>query len=408
MKQYLIKIKDKLQAFFALPFFRDFRTILVLWIILAIVDSVLKYQKSDNNFLIYRYVFWHAIEQLPLYIHYPLEFDDLNHYGPVFAYVIAPFAVMPHFLGLLFWNLSLALFLYVAIRRFPFTRYQQLFIMWFCTHDLLLCMMMQQFNIAVAAIIVIAFCLIESERDFTAAFFIMLGTFVKLLGIVALPFFFFSKHKQRLFWALLFWAVIMFVAPMLITSPQYIVNCYGEWYQALIDKNATNTLVWGAYDSMNNISTLGMVRRILNTPNYSDLWVLLPGLLLMAVAYFRVPQWKHLAFRETVLAAVLMFSVLFSTGSESTSFIIAFVGIGLWFVAVPWERSRFDIFLMVFAFLLGSLGASDLYPKAIREGFIHAYGLKALPCTIIWLKMCYEMLTRDYKNPQYDTVQQTI
>ena len=47
---------------------------------------------------------------------------------------------------------------------------------------------MQQFNIAVAAMILSSFFLIEKEKDGWAAFFIVLGTLVKLYGIVGLAF----------------------------------------------------------------------------------------------------------------------------------------------------------------------------------------------------------------------------
>ena len=45
---------------------------------------------------------------------------------------------------------------------------------------------MQQFNIAIAAIILSSFFLIEKEHEGWAAFFIVLGTLVKLYGIVGL------------------------------------------------------------------------------------------------------------------------------------------------------------------------------------------------------------------------------
>ena len=72
---------------------------------------------NHNNFLIFRGVFWHTIDQLPLFIHYPAEYGDMNHYGPLFSLVIAPFAVVPEWLGLIMWDVALALFLYVAIRN---------------------------------------------------------------------------------------------------------------------------------------------------------------------------------------------------------------------------------------------------------------------------------------------------
>ncbi len=72
-----------------------------------------------NNFLIFKYVFWHAWNQTSLYAQYPLEFFDSNHYGPFFSIIIAPFAVLPHPLGLFFWQVLMALALFVAIRKLP-------------------------------------------------------------------------------------------------------------------------------------------------------------------------------------------------------------------------------------------------------------------------------------------------
>lgn len=93
-----------------------------------------------------------------------------------------------------------------------------------------------------------------------------------------------------------------------------------------------------------------------------------------------------------------MFVVLFSTGSESSTYIIAFVGVALWFVAVPWKRSRWDIALMIFAFILTSLSPSDLFPKFIRKIYVQPYALKALPVVLIWFKLIYEMMVRNYSD----------
>ncbi len=48
---------------------------------------------SYNNYSIFKYTFWHLIESKSLYDHYPAEYWDRNHYGPVFAIFIAPFAL---------------------------------------------------------------------------------------------------------------------------------------------------------------------------------------------------------------------------------------------------------------------------------------------------------------------------
>jgi hypothetical protein len=383
---------DRCKAFFSRPFWSDHRTLLALWLLLPIIGGLVKINKC-NNFLIFRYVFWHAWNGTSLYAPYPEEYHDVNHYGPFFSVVVAPFAVLPQYLGVLLWVIALSMFLYVAIRKSQLTKYQQIFILWFCAHELLTAIFMQQFNIAIAAVILLSYYCIEKEQDFWAAFFIMLGTFVKLYGIVGLAFFFFSRHKGRLVLSLVFWAVVMFAAPMVFHGPDYLIGQYQEWYESLSSKNAENM-----FSTTTNVSILGMIRKISQCATYSDIWIILTGLVMFALPYLRISQYKYIAFRQTLLASVLMFVVLFSTGSESSGYITPFVGIAIWYTAVPWQRTKWDVALMIFAFILSSMSPSDLFPAYIRNTWVKPYALKALPIALIWLKLCYEMYVRDYSE----------
>lgn len=380
---------ERCKEILAKPFFRDFRTLAGLWLLLGVLAAVMK-MHSHNNFLVFRGSFWHAWQGLPLYAEYPQEYWDINHYGPLFSLVIAPFAVVPEWLGLLMWCIALSLGLYVAVRRSLLTSGQQLFVLWFCAHELLTALYMQQFNIAIAAIIVGAFFLIEKERDATAALLIVLGTLVKIYGIVGLAFFFFSKHKVRFVAALAVWSAVMFVAPMVLSSPDYVVGQYQAWMVDLASKNSEN-----AEALMQNISLLGMTHRVTGL-EFSDLWLIVPGLVMFGIPYLRINQYQNVAFRQTLLASVLMFTVLFSTGSESSGYIIALVGVVVWYTAAPWQRNRWDVALMIFVFVLTSLSPSDLFPAYLRKEWVQPYALKALPVTIVWFKLCYEMWTRDY------------
>lgn len=375
---------------FAKPFFRDQRTLFALWMLLPIIAAITKVNRC-NNFLIFKYVFWHAWNGTSLYAPYPAEYNDVNHYGPFFSLVVAPFAILPHFMGVLLWCIALSMFLYVAIRKSRFTKYQQIFILWFCAHELLTALFMQQFNIAIAAIILLTYYCIEKEQDFWAAFFIMLGTFVKLYGIVGFAFFLFSKHKGKFIASLIFWAVVMFVAPMLFHGSGYIISQYSEWYNSLQGKNLENM-----FSTTTNVSLLGMVRKISHCATYSDIWLILVGIILFCIPYLRLSQYKQVAFRQTLLASVLMFVVLFSTGTESSGYIIAFVGVVIWYTAAPWKRTGWDIALLVFVFILSSLSPSDLFPAYIRNEWVKPYALKALPVVLVWFKLCYEMTFRNY------------
>ena len=392
--QPLLRLCAKLQAFFHKPFFSNPRTLFGLWTLLAVVAGLTKIAPHrHNNFLIFRGVFWHTIQKLSLYDFYPTEYNDHNHYGPIFSLVIAPFAVVPDAIGLLGWLVVLALGMYYAVRRLPLEEGRQIFLYWFCAHELLTALQMQQFNIAIAAIIIGSFAAIEKGREVTAAFLIVLGTFVKLYGVVGLAFFFFVKRKPRFILALIGWSVVCFVAPMLISSPEYVVGQYVEWYERLAAKNGENT-----FSLMQNISLLGMIRKISGSASYSDLLVILPGLALFGLPYLRFGQYRHLAFRYAILSSVLLFVVLFSTGSESSTYIIPFAGIALWYATSPWKRSGWDVALLVFAFVLSSLSPSDLFPRSLREAYVLPYALKALPPTLIWLRLSYELLTRDYAS----------
>jgi len=344
-----------------------------------------------NNFLIFREVFWHTLYQKPLYEYYPEVYFDHNVYGPFFSLIIAPFAVVPVWLGLVLWCVALSMFLYWAVCKSTLCKYQQIFIFWFCAHELLTALFMQQFNVAIAAIILLSFWFVEKERDEWATFFIVIGTLVKLYGVVGLAFFFFSKHKVKYVLSFMLWLVILFCLPMLYSGVDYQLEQYREWYYCLLDKNADNMFSGGT-----NISLLGLFRKISHCATYSDLWLIVPGLLLFGLPCLRLAQYGNVAFRQTLLASVLMFVCLFSTGTESSGYIIALTGVVIWYTAAPWKRTGWDIALMVFAFILTSMSPSDLFPAYLRKELVQPYALKALPVAIVWFRLCYEMLTKDY------------
>jgi hypothetical protein len=347
-----------------------------------------------NNYNIYKKVYFHTINKLPLYKEYPLEYFDHNHYGPVFSLVIAPFAVLPDYLGLPLWGLFNAGILAWAITQLPLKSTQINAILWICFQELLTALLGLQFNPMMTAIIILSFVYIEKAKDFWSAFFIVLGVFVKLYGIVGLAFFFFSKHKIKFIVSLLFWSLVLFLLPMLISSPEYILQTYREWLERLVEKNNENT----GLNSYQDISIMGMVRRLFQESTLSNLPFLLGGVILFGLQYLRLQQYKEVSFRLMLLASVLIFTVIFSSGSESPTYIIAFVGVAIWFVIQPKPISNLHIALFIFALILTSFSPSDLIPNYLKDNYIRHYALKALPCVVIWFAIVYEMLRNKFNN----------
>jgi hypothetical protein len=357
----------------------------------AALKQVISHQ--FNNYLIFKFTFFNLIHQHILYLPQPEYYFDVNHYGPLFGLLIAPFALLPDQLGVMLWVMFNAFVLYKAIELLPLARLQKNIVLLLCAHELMTASFSEQFNPCMAAIILLSFILIRQKHDFWAACLIILGTFVKLYGIVGLAFFFFSGQKIKLLLSLLFWSVIFFVLPMAISSPAFIVQAYRDWLAVLIEKDAAN-----AVSIMQDISVMGMVRRIFHVPNLSNWIILLPALAIFGSSYLFIKKYKYLPYQLLILSSTLLFTVLYSSGSESPTYIIAFVGVAIWFVNLQKPVTRLQIALLVFAFILTSLSPSDLFPKTIRNEYVIKYSLKALPCLFVWLFVVYETWTRSGTN----------
>ena len=372
----------------------DFRVIFAGWLIMALIPWLSRWLRDafDLDYSIFYHSFWHAWQQMPLYIIYP---EDGNYflYGPLFTVLMAPLAVLPYQMGRLLWMLIITVVPFWSIRKTCFTRYQQVFILWFVAAEAYLCTLDSESNSLILAILIFSFYLIDKEEDRWAALLIALGTTTKLFGIVGLAFLPFSRHKLKLIGWTAAWTAILLVLPMLVFGVDYIAQQYLAWYDVLVHKNELNQFAAGQ-----NVSLLGIVRKVSQCATYSDLWLMIPGMVLFALPYLRFRQYQHAAFRQTILASVLMFIILFATSSENYGYIIAMTGVAIWYTAAPWKRSKWDVALMVLAFILTSMSSSDLFYKPLWREVIKPYSLKALPVTIIWLKLTYELCKRDYED----------
>ena len=368
----------------------------ILWMGVGLACSLSLMMKGTySNYVIFSQSFWHAISSSPLYVEYLQEQKDLFLYGISFTALISPFAVLPRPLGMVFWCLVNCGFLYYAISKLDLKKWQFAVVILVSVNDVFTAVLSQQYSIGITAMIIFSYVLIEKEKDFWAALMIVLGTMTKLYGIVGLAFFLFSKHKMKLTSGLVFWAVIVFLLPMLYASPEYVVHSYKEWFDVLVYKNGLNQ-----FSVNQNISLLGMLHRITGA-SFSDLWIIVPGMILFALPYLRIRQYGNESFRFLFLSSALLFMVLFSTGTETYGYLTAMIAVGIWYVKTPTQATTpgLNLFLLIFCILLTSLSTTDLFPRFIRMDYVKPYALKALPCTLIWLKIVWEQLTQDFVRP---------
>jgi hypothetical protein len=368
------------------------RVIICVYIILAIVSAVKQYTHgSFNNYLIFKYVFWHTWEQKPLY-NLDTQYLDSNHYGPFFSILIAPFAILPDWLGTVLWNITNTIVLLIGIFKLPLPNKHLKLIAWICAHECLTSLLSFQFNVGITGLIVLSFAYMEKQKSVKAAFAIVVGFLVKLYGIVALAFFLFYKKKlEFIIWTPLV-LILLFCLPMAISSPSFIIQSYQDWFHSLTAKSLDNEV-----NLMADISFLGFVRKTTGLHINVLYGCAFAGILLL-IALFRTKMYEFKQYRLLVLSYVLLCLVLFNTNVESPTYIIGFLGVAIWFTIV--EKSGYTYFLLIFAIILTSFSPSDLFPKFIRQQYVIPYALKAFPCILVWIDITYRLLFIKFKERQ--------
>ena len=374
----------------------DYRIIFVIYIIVAAVTAYSKYKRGTggyNNYLIFKGVFYNTLQEKNIFLQYPDLFFDSNHYGVFFSLLIAPFAMMPDGLGSVLWNVaSTVVFLY-AIYKLPLSDKKKSFFAWLCLQEFITAATYFQFNIILTGLLILSAIYIYEKKEAQSAFAILIGTFVKVYGIVGLSAFFFIKNKAKFIISFIVIAILFFVLPMLISSREFGIQSYVDWYVSLSEKNLSNQTLMSRQD----YSLMGVVRRILGNADISNLIFLVPGFTFFMLPYLRIKQYKFLPFQLMILASTLLFIVLFSSSSESPTYIIAIAGVMIWFL-IQKKISKIDIALLIFVMIFTCFAFSDLFPKFIKEEVFIKYSTKAIPCILIWFRLMYELLTRDFEK----------
>lgn len=365
----------------------------VLYIAVAAYTTVFKYTRNiDNNYKIFRASYFHAKAEKDLYSAYPQEYGDLYYYGPVFPLVIAPSALLPHSWGFLLWEVANAVAILLAISMLPFTVRQKNQLLLLCAIEYANSVFYMQFNPAITAMIVLSFMLVERGKEQWATLFIVLGFLIKLYPVIGLTFFLFSKNKGKfVLWSAI-WLVVFLLLPLVLYSPSFMLNSYQQWFTAVHSKVGLNAY----FDSPQDICVMGVVRRITGNINIPNGPFLIAGAALFLLPLLRFSQYKSFKYRAQVLASALILVVIFSTGAEHPTYIIAVTGVFIWMLLQDKPYTTTNIILLVLVLVITGLGLTDAVPKFIREPYIARYSMKAWPVIIIWVKIVYELLFKDF------------
>jgi hypothetical protein len=366
-------------------------------VFLTLLSAVLNH--SLNNFIIFKQSFFHLQQKLNLYSIYPNEYWDHYYYSPTFAVLVAPFALIPSLVAPFAWGLFDAGVLYFAIRKLPIRAFYQNGILLLSVNEMMNASGNLQSNGLIAGLIILSFVFLLKQKEHSATLSLLVGFFIKLYGIVGLAFFFFSKQKSKYILYLLLWTIVLVLLPLIITSPEFLLQSYKDWFASLSVKSNFD-LTRDMYTNMVDVSIQGMIKRVFNLPLLNKFYFIIPGLILFASQYTKIKYFNHLAYQLYILCSVMLFLIIFNTGSESPTYIIGVVPICLWYVLQ--RKTTLVNTVFIIAIFFSSFSYSDLFTPWLRTYIMIPYALKVVGCFLIWVVILIQIHTK-----QFLTINQT-
>ncbi|MHA8067693.1 glycosyltransferase family 87 protein [Aquirufa ecclesiirivi] len=373
-------------------FYARYEVLLGLWFIAGLFTGIKQYNLGElnsniNNFIIFKSSYGHFIQRMPLYLEYPKEYFDLYLYGPIFAILMAPFAFLPTAISVTVWNVINALVLFLAVWNLPLDQKKRVAISWIILNSTVTALLNTQFHPLCIALILWSYICIHRGQDAWAALWIVLGICIKLYGVVGLAFFFFSKKPLRLAAYLIFWMWLILLLPMFLGGWDYGMSTYMGWKEVLSHKNELNVDI---RNLRTDVCVMGMFRRWTGDGTLSNLWFLIPSMIINVYVFFQIKKWKDLSFQLRILAFVSIYLMLASTGTESPTLIMAFPGVGIWFVLGEKTKSRWALLLLTL--LISSFSPTDLFPQWLRNEWVNPLGLMILPLFLVWLAIAWDLV----------------
>ena len=346
---------------------------------LATIHRLLMTQSPFNNFDIFRYSFYNLLHSNNLYVEYPQYYFDLFKYNPSFAFLMAPFWILPKSIGVLIWNLGNALLPQYAVNQLKISTKAKVFFAVFILIEMLTSVQNAQSNGLMLGLMLLMFVHLENDKPISSALMMVFGFFIKIFAVSTVILLLFKPTKIRFIaWSAVFMLIISLL-PIFVIGFDSLFLQYQQWF-ALLATDAPHNL---------NYSIMSFFERSLHIKVPNAVFLIF-GFILLFLPLIRRKYYSNFSWRLTYLSALLVWVVIFNHKAESPTFVIAMAGAAIWFIAA--KKNVYHWSLLVFVFVLTGLSATDIFPQIVRENFIKPYAMKVLPCIVLFFTMIFDLL----------------
>ena len=333
-----------------------------------------------NNYVIFRYSWFHLLHGTNLYGIYPTQYWDFYKYSPTFALFMGLLAYLPDVVGLSAWNLLNVLAVYYAIRLLPFNNKALCLLLWFIGNELITSLSNTQSNGLMCGLMIAAFGCMQQGKMMWAALWLMVATYIKVYGIIGCCLFLFYPGKLKFILYAILWTVILAVLPLSVTPFHTLVWQYHNWVALMIADASEAT----------GLSVTGWLSAWFGFASSYSKYITLMGVALFLLPFVKFRLYQNELYRLLTLAAMLLWVIIFNHKAESPTYIIAVAGVGIWYFAMP--RAAWRTALLVFVLIFTSLSTTDFFPLSVRVSFIMPYKIKAFPCIVAWIVVFTELM----------------
>jgi len=343
---------------------------------------------SYNNFQIFSFGsldFWNGINPYSDWSHISILGKPLDVflYGPLFSILFTPFTIFPGWIGVIFWNIFTYSLYFFSVFTLPdrFTFIHKRFFFFFSSLLLFSTLLSVQFNPVVGALFLFSFTLLEKNKGFWAVLLILISGFTKVYGVFQIiMLMFYPGFRKNTLYVLLI-GIVLFLLPVIQIPVNELLSYYHSWI----------VLITGHLEVFNRYSIyrpfVVFHDSIGSLTGFISLGVLS---VILILTFLRLKNFKgSFSHRAMFLGVLMSFAILFSTGSERHTYVIAVAGYAIWYTCI--NPGRIDkILLWINLLLLGILPVDLIVPWAVSNFLLAKLDLGVIVFGITWFIMVYK------------------
>jgi hypothetical protein len=350
------------------------RKLFIICIVAVVITTYLEYASAYyNNYYIFTKPLINFLQEKTLYGFSMDLYMDTFKYSPFFAFIVGMLHWLPDYVGLFVWNLLNVLVLLRAVHLFFETDKDKIVVLLILLPSLIMTAHYEQSNGLVAGFILLALYYLRTGKSLWASLFTALCLFIKFYGFAVVILCVLYSVRKKYLLQLLGCIIVLAALPLFFVSFQYLLASYKEWF----------TMLSSVYLNI-QCSVMGIAQSWFGVSMPLEI-ISIAGLLIFLFPLIETQLYPKKEFRSMLSASLLITIIIFNKMSEIPTYIIALVGLCIWWVNTP-KKDWVD-YSILFCVMLTQLLSLHYWPRKIMDEWLMPYSFTAVPYFVLWIKL---------------------